>query len=91
MLKCTMIQKDILEVEQAIMSFEETEYTYFYTNLRDWTDLTNPRASRQRDPVTVARKLTESEILWCIKNYLPKGSLGYQNELRRQDGKMQNM
>jgi hypothetical protein len=72
MLRCTMIQKDVLEVEQAVMGFDKTEYTYFYTNLKDWTDLTNPMASRQRDPVIVARKLTEAEILWCTQHYLPK-------------------
>lgn len=72
MLNINMVTPEILEVEQVMMGASRTDRTFFYTNIKTWEDLTNPRASKQVDDFKVARKLTQDAIDWIEKYHLPK-------------------
>jgi hypothetical protein len=72
MLHIKMVSPEILEVEEIIHGWKKTYRKFYYTNIKTWQDLTNPRATKQTENFKVAGKLADGSIDWIKKYHLPK-------------------
>jgi len=86
MLEIKYIADDIIEVKESIMSFHDTRVSYFYYDITNWicynyrpvsTPMTaelirsNPAPDKKYHDEKV---MSESDIDWAKKHYLPKAS-----------------
>lgn len=72
-----LVQPNIIEICQITFYFSRTLKQYYYKDIENWNDLTNPNATEQTGEFKVARKMHHSDIDWCKRYYIPKleGSL----------------
>ena len=58
---------DILEVTETIMSFTANKKSYWYYDIRNWF-----KSSTGKRNAICDRKMSEADIAWVEKYYLPK-------------------
>lgn len=58
---------DILCVVENILSFHDTQKTYWYYNVKEWT-----RSITGREGADALTPMTDREIEWVKEHYLPK-------------------
>lgn len=68
MLICQFVNNShILEVTQVTMSFTKTHFEYWYCDTKNWT-----RSMLGKKDEKPTHPMTEPEIEWAKKHYLPK-------------------
>lgn len=68
MLICQFVNNShILEVTQVTMSFTKTRFEYWYYDTKNWT-----RSMLGKKDEKPTQPMTEPEIEWAKKYYLPK-------------------
>jgi len=67
MLTFKMVDDNILEVKETVHRLKSTEIRYFYYDIKNWK-----MSSFGREGDVLDRDMTESDIEWVKKYYLPK-------------------
>jgi hypothetical protein len=61
------LRGDILEVRQTVLSFTVVVHTYWYYNIKTWC-----KSSFGKKDDVPDREMTETDIAWVKRYYLPK-------------------
>lgn len=61
------LNENILEVTEVIHSWNESKYSYWYYDIVNWR-----KSSNGKENDLINRDMTEMDIIWVKKYYLPK-------------------
>jgi hypothetical protein len=62
-----MVSEDILEVTEYIHNFKKTKESFWYYDIKNWKKSSHGKKNDIPD-----RLMTEGDIGWVTKHYLPK-------------------